>query len=79
LSPLPAGLSHESMLSSICGQPPRLRDVGSLLTVCLPLGGLVEDPEARPRRKTVLALEGDRYAHGRAQLAVGHHGDELVQ
>jgi hypothetical protein len=31
LSPLLAGLSHETMLSSICGQPPRLRDVGSLL------------------------------------------------
>jgi len=31
-----------------------------------------------PRRKTVLALEEDRYAHGRAQLAVGHHRNELV-
>jgi len=59
-------------------QPPRLRRVGSLLAVCLSLGGLVEDPKACPRRKTVLALQEDRYAHGRAQLAVGHHRDELV-
>ena len=28
--------------------------------------------------ETVLALEEDRYAHGGTQLAVGHHGDELM-
>jgi hypothetical protein len=33
-------------------QPLRLRHVGSLMAVCLPLGGLVKDPEARPRGKT---------------------------
>jgi hypothetical protein len=42
------------------------------------LGGLVEQPDACPRRKTVLALEEDRYAPGRTQLAVGHYRDELV-
>src|SRR5262245_39074111 len=31
-----------------------------------------------PPCKTVLALEEDRYVHGRTKLAVGHHRDELV-
>src|SRR5215468_2688276 len=59
-------------------QPPRLRRVGSQFAVCLSLGGLVEKPYACPRRKPVLALQEDWYAHGRTQLAVGHHRDELV-
>src|SRR5262245_31422684 len=59
-------------------QPPRLCHVGSQFAVCLSLGGLVEEPHTCTRRKTILALEEDRYAHGRTQLAVGHHRDELV-
>src|SRR5215813_14575571 len=59
-------------------QPPRLCRVGSQFAVCLSLGGLVEEPDTCPRRKTILALQEDRYAHGRTQLAVGHHRDELV-
>jgi hypothetical protein len=59
-------------------QPPRLRGVGSQFAVCLSLGGLVEEPDTCPRRKTILALQEDRYAHGRTQLAVGHHRDELM-
>src|SRR5215471_9768833 len=51
---------------------------GSQYAICLSLGRLVEEPDACPRRKTVLALQEDRYAHGRTQLAVGHHRDELV-
>jgi len=59
-------------------QPPRLRRVGSQFAVCLSLGGLVEKPYACQRRKPVLALQEDWYAHGRTQLAMGHHRDELV-
>src|SRR5215831_11569239 len=59
-------------------QPPRLCRVGSQYAVRLSLGGLVEEPDACRRRKTVLALEENRYAHGRTQLAVGHHSADLV-
>src|SRR5262245_15497397 len=52
-------------------QPPRLRRVSSQYAICVSLGRLVEEPDACPRRKTVLALQEDRYAHGRTQLAVG--------
>src|SRR5215831_6754503 len=59
-------------------QPPRLRRVGSQFAVCPSLGGLVEEPDACRRRETVLALEENRYAHGRTQLAEWHHSNELV-
>src|SRR5262249_31876992 len=59
-------------------QPPRLCRVGSQYAVRLSLGGLVEEPDACRRRKTILALEENRNAHGRTQLAVGHHSDETA-
>jgi hypothetical protein len=63
---------------SICGTTATLRHVGLLVAVCLPPGGLVEDPEACPRRTTAVALQEDQYAHGSIQLATEHHSDELM-
>src|SRR5215469_2638801 len=43
-------------------QPPRLRRVGSQYAICLSLGRLVEEPDACPRRKTVIALRPSHHA-----------------
>src|SRR5262249_55098623 len=60
-------------------QPPRLCRVGSQYAVRLSLGGLVEEPDACRRRKTILAVEENRDAQGRTGLGLEHQSDELVQ